>query len=345
MSLNQTIKQLIILFFITVISGEAIAEQTYRVRSADNINSIVERFYPDRIKTKAQIMVGLLVENPSAFKGGNINYLMRGRRLKLPDEKNLSVISQENAQELLSQHTFYYREGVTGSEYLLPPVLGGETTSNNEVVASTKENGKRQEEQLLKINKLEKESNDLKKQLKRLLEEKKVTDKKLLELEKTIKTRVNDSVESKATTSNPLRVQIRNKELEETNTRLQQQLQESRSALAENTRSTITLERQVSTLKEKIKGEKGKPLSERTTSTPMPTQKVPKAEEQKSDYQKLWNQYNWILGLLFLLLIIWFLMKLKRKRDIEKDDDYASQIAEIEANSFVQQGKNTQAEQ
>lgn len=345
MSLKQTINQLIIFLFIALISSVAIAEQTYRVRSADNINSIVERFYPDRTRTKAQIMVGLLVENPRAFKGGNINYLMRGRRLRLLDENELSEISQENAQEVLSQHTFYYREGVTGSDYLLPPVLGvseGAVDNKKEHLVSSQQSSKKQEEQLQKINKLEKESNDLKKQLQKLLEERKATDKKLLELETTIKNTATGVAETNTLNSNPSRVLTRNKELEETNARLQQKLQESRSALAENTRSTITLERQVNTLKQKIKGEKSKPTSAGTSSTTASSSPLAQTKAvEKTDFLSLWSQYSWVLGLLLLLLVVWFLIKLKRKRDIERDDDYASQIAEIESNSFVQQGKNS----
>lgn len=339
MRISQTLSSLLALVLMALLSAETLAETKYRIRSADNINSIVNRFYPDRIKTKAQIMIGLLIENPRAFKGGNVNFLLRGKRMRILDEADLSDISNDEAKELLSQQAFFFREGVTGAEYLSPIKKSDFKKSNKKTSVKTSQSQKAQQQ---KISKLEKEGKDLKKRLDDLFQEKRIRDKKLVELEESIRNSNKEQLEKQSLKPTDIsQVEQKNKALEERNTFLQQSLQESKSKLAENTRSNIQLERRLDTLKNK------KIVPQKEISVAKPT---PQAKRQEVvvtpnvDYKALWNKYNWVLVLIFLPLLFWTLIKFKRRRDLERDGDYASQIAEIEANSFLQQGKNIQSD-
>jgi len=321
----------------TLLSAESFAETKYRVRSADNINSIVNRFYPDRTKTKAQIMIGLLVENPRAFKGGNVNFLLRGKRMRILDEADLINISNQEAKERLSQQAFFFREGVTGEEYLAPIKKSGYKKSKKVVSAKTLQSQKQQQQ---KISKLEKERKELKKRLDDLFQEKILRDKRLAKLEESIRNSKKEQLEKQSLKPIDIsQVEQKNKALEERNMLLQKILQESKSKLAENTQSNIKLERQLNTLKNK------KDVSKKEASV---VKSTPQSKRQEIavtpniDYQALWNKYKWVLVLIFLPLLFWGLIRFKRRRDYDREDDYASQIAEIEANSFLQQGKNIQ---
>ena len=343
MRISHTLSSLFVLMLLALLgTKEVLGETRYRIRSADNINSIVNRFYPNRTKTKAQIMIGLLIENPKAFKGGNVNFLLRGKHMRIPDEADLRDISNEEAKELLSQQAFFFREGVTGAEYLAP-IKKSDYKKSGKVIS--KENTQIQAKQQQKISKLEQERQSLKKRLDELFEEKKLRDEKLAKLEKAIRASKEKQLDIQNNIpTDIIQVEKKNKTLEERNNLLKQKLQETQSQLAENTRSTIKLERQLDTLKyskdEPKQGVVVAPAIEPSSQIKQETVSV--SITPKLDYRALWDKYNWLLAIIFLPLFFWYLIKLKRKRDFERDDDYASKIAEAEANSFLQQGKHIQ---
>jgi len=187
------------------------AETRYRVKSSDNLNGIVDKFYNSPNLSRSQIMVGILAKNPRAFRGGNINFLLRGKRLTLPDDSEIQQISPDIASELLSDHARFFRIGLTG-DFKAPTF---EDLSKVQSAPKRVDNsGELLKTQTQKINQLQKESSELKKQLEELLNAKGERDNRLLELEKSLKQsnaqpkmakkapQHEDAQETKNTTSN-----------------------------------------------------------------------------------------------------------------------------------------------
>lgn len=174
------IKSLSIVVVLLVMAGlttSLYAETSYRVRSSDNLTRIIDKFYKDRTVTKEQIMVSILNRNPRAFKNGNINHLLKGRKLILPDENELEIVSQDDALLILADQAMKAEDDQAQSEN---PLLGINTATRDELAD-------KQDNQSKKISKLEKESQSLRKQLELLMKEKGQRDKKLEELERSMK--------------------------------------------------------------------------------------------------------------------------------------------------------------
>ena len=157
------------------------AETRYKVRSSDNLSRIIDRFYKDRTLTKAQIMVSILERNPRAFKQGNINFLLKGRKLILPDENEMEIVSQDDALLILADQALKAEEQQERAKQAANNPLLGINTDNNDQLS------KKQEKQSKKISQLEQQSKNLRKQLELLVKEKGQRDKKLQELEQAMK--------------------------------------------------------------------------------------------------------------------------------------------------------------
>ena len=248
---NNNLKLVLCVCSIAFIAMTSVFSDTeYKIRSTDNLSRIVNKHYQGSDLSRSQILVGILAKNPSAFRGGNINYLIRGKRLILPDENTMPGISEEDAIELLSEHARYFRNGVTGN--LKPPFASNSRVLNNNSTSLET----RQVVQSKKINQLEKESGELRLRLEALVAEKKSRDDKLRDIEAALKGSLDPSnptdrdtkaMESKKKLTE--QVDLKTKEIQESNKVLQRELQESKSELAENTRENISLERQISNLK------------------------------------------------------------------------------------------------
>lgn len=254
-----------------------IADDTYRVKASDNLNRIVTRHYVNSPFSKSQLMVAILSQNPRAFKGGNINFLMRGRKLVLPSIENIEVVSEEEAQAILSQHNRYFREGKTGDLSL----SGLNLSSNDPVYLSAQHKSQKE-----KLKKLEEERRRLKSQLESLQNEKRNSDQQLEALEAKLEQSKAQKVELESELSKQKNIQTDNQQsyegsnlhddvissekkkrilneqvkartqkLEDNNAFLQKRLQQARSKLAENTRENISLERQLDFFKEQLNKE------------------------------------------------------------------------------------------
>lgn len=356
MKINRPLLSLISVLLIALFTTQvAFAEKSYRVRSSDNLERIVKKFYSNTKFPKGQIMVGILAKNPRAFRDGNINFLLRGKRLKLPSKSEIRRISYKDAKLLLAQHAFFFREGVTGGELLLAPVVlkKSEVVEKNTDKKSPTESQDKtissQQEQTKKISKLEQESEDLRKKLAQLFEEKEQRDQKLIELEDSLKNSINKQpAEENNPTDTISEVEDKNKKLEQTNAQLQQKLQESRSELAENTRSTITLEREINELQNKIQNDSN--FSSEVETANQENSQVAFQDKNRGGTRPLENQQNswgkliWLLPL--LLLGIWFLLKYFRENKGSDDDniDYAGQIAAVETSDFLEQSSHTETD-
>ncbi len=280
---------IISLFFLEVLS----AETRYRVKSSDNLNTIVERFYKDSELTKAQLLVGILAENPRAFKGGNVNFLLRGKRLILPDESEFQQVSPESASEILSEHARFFRHGITGD---FPLLSLAELAINQESTVEPSDILAKQKVQTQKIEQLERESQDLKKQLEALVNEKSDRDQRLVELEESLRQALGIAKNAK-----PVVDSVKKQALERSNKQLQKELNITKSELVENSKSTTELERKVDGLNEILNKEKNmeQAIDPRTGVFP--------------------NLY-WLFPLALLMGFLFYLFRKKKKLAINSDE-------------------------
>lgn len=185
MNKNSSLKCISGMLFVALINISSVSADTeYKVRSTDNLNRIVNRFYQGSYLTRSQILIGILAENPDAFNGGNINFLIRGKRLMLPDENNILGVTAEDANKIIAEHDRYFRTGVTGN--LKPPFAPGLKSAKD---ANTQKTNP--DEQKIRIEALAKESEALRFRLEKLAADNQDSDKKLRDidaaLQKTLK--------------------------------------------------------------------------------------------------------------------------------------------------------------
>ncbi len=170
------------------------AETRYKVKSSDNLNRIIEKHYQQSDLTRSQLLIGVLAKNQQAFRGGNINFLLRGKQLLLPDESNIETLSDEEAKEVLASHSSYFRRGKTGD--FGSPIASGYLVSRSKKTTSAIEN--KQVLQTVKIDQLKKESEDLRNQLDKLITAKNESDAKLRKVEEDLQNTLNNTSKSKS---------------------------------------------------------------------------------------------------------------------------------------------------
>jgi len=326
------------LSFLLVINASA--ETRYRVRYNDTLSHIVTRFYMPSRYSRAQIMVAILAKNPKAFRDGNINYLLRGKRLILPNDAEISQTSRADARELISQHARFFRSGISGLGLTAPPLnQGGDKKKTIEVV----------EKQTQKISALEEESNKLRKQLDNLVKQKQKRDKELKELEEKIK---QYSLKEKSIPEGSVeQIEKRNQKLKETNEILQKKLIESKSDLAENARSTMKLQRKLSNLREEIDENKNAVASSATSSTAASEL----TSDDKGGFAKFKDKFYWVLPLMLLaalLYLLWLVARwffARKKKVVEdyddSDKDYATLIEEHDSLDYLNPENNNYEEE
>ncbi len=249
LDMKKISQYLLVVLLLVTTAQIASAETRYRVKSSDNLNGIVERFYENSSLSKGQLMVGVLAKNPRAFKGGNINFLLRGKRLILPNESEIEQISPEIASKLLSQHARLFRIGITG-DFKAPTIedllAASDKLKSDESKTEVSDSSEILKTQTRKIDQLQQESNELKKQLEELLNAKGDRDNRLLELEKSLKQTQDIARKTSAQQTNEgADSEDKTSELETAKKQLQQKQQETKSELVENTNSNIARERKV----------------------------------------------------------------------------------------------------
>ncbi len=90
------------------------ADTRYRVKSSDSLKRIVSREYAGSALSQQQLMIAIFIRNPKAFRKGDINFLMRGRRLVLPSEEKLEIVSHEDAVAILKRGTKSFQREILG---------------------------------------------------------------------------------------------------------------------------------------------------------------------------------------------------------------------------------------
>ena len=162
----------------------AFADTSYRVKSSDNLNKIAESQYEGSGLTKSQILVGLYASNPKAFKNGNINKLLRGRELVLPDADKIDQISHQEAELVLSAR----KKGKKVKKRRTKKRTKSKRKSKPRRKLVKNNQSSSQIKNAQKINRLEKESESLRKRLDALLAQKSASDNKLTQLESSLQT-------------------------------------------------------------------------------------------------------------------------------------------------------------
>ena len=223
------------------------------VKAIGTLTAIVNKNYIDADATKDQIMVAILAANPEAFRGGNINYMIRNADLQLPPVDAIKSIPTRDATNLLREHYRLFKRGRTGN---LPPPAFLNLNSSAQVETLVKE----KEEQSQKLTSLEAEREQLREMVKRLEDEKFQRDADLRLLEERIQS-LQSSSNTLGTATADLKLKLANgeltgdgakllEEMEERNQSLNAQLQSARSEMAENTRMEISLERRMTDIQE-----------------------------------------------------------------------------------------------
>ena len=308
------------------------------VKAIGTLTAIVNKNYIDVDVSKNQIMVAILAANPGAFKGGNINHMIRNADLRLPGVESIKSISRRDATNLLNQHYQHFKRGKTGN---LPPPTFISLTSSDQVETLVKEKAQQSE----KLDSLEAEREKLRKMVKRLEDEKTKRDGDLQILEDRIQS-LQTSSNSLGSATADLKLKLANgeltgdgaillEELESRNRSLNAQLQSARSEMAESTRMEITLERRMSDIQEEnsllaraLKENGVSPLEvtqepENTNATQKPLdQTTPAANiDPVTSMESLFEQYFsfipkdsrwlvWLLPLLLLFSLLWLIWKM-----------------------------------
>ena len=230
----------------SIVKAENHAPRT--VKAIGTLTAIVNKNYLDVDVSNNQIMVAILAVNPDAFRGGNINYMIRNADLSLPAVESIKSISNRDATNLLKQHYRLFKQGKTGN---LPPPAFISIIRSEQVDTLVKE----KQQQSEKLDSMEEERAKLRAMVKRLEDEKAKRDTDLRGLENKIQG-LQSSSNSLGSATADLKLKLANgeltgdgaellEELEARNQSLNAQLQSARSEMAESTRMEIKLERRM----------------------------------------------------------------------------------------------------
>ncbi len=314
----QTFTRCIFIIAFVISATGVSAEEIYRVKPSDNLKRIVNRFYANSDLSKSQIYVGILERNPRAFKNGNINALMKGHRLVLPDESTIQFISKDYVEEILSG-------GSAKKQKIKNKATKRSGAKNNNKIKKLK---KRQNQQTKQINDLKQEGNELKKRLEALIAEKNVRDTKLAKLEISLNNTIKDLKTKKDSSPDDLSnkidklVKYKTEKLLNENEALQEQLKKSKSELAEKSNTTIALQRRFDDLRDHQEKKSKAQLSK------SPQIIFPNSNKKSNNLENgsFWSKLPWslvALGLLVLSLISWLFLRKKKNDDFNISDEFA----------------------
>jgi len=251
--LHHLLPPLLLVLSLCINSAYAESHAPRTVKAIGTLTAIVNKNYIDAEVSNNQIMVAILAANPEAFRGGNINFMIRNADLKLPSAESIKSIPNRDATNLLKEHYRLFKRGRTGN---LPPPSFISLANSEQVETLVKEKAEQSE----KLNNLEEEREQLRETVKRLEDEKSKRDSDLRALEERIQS-LQSSSNSLGSARAELKLKLANgeltgegakllEELDARNRSLNAQLQSARSEMAESTRMEITLERRMSDIQE-----------------------------------------------------------------------------------------------
>ena len=342
-----------------MLSQTAFADSNYRVKSSDNLISIAEKQYEGSGLTQSQILVGIYASNPKSFKNGNINKLLRGQKLVLPDANKIDQISHGEAELVLSARKQKKKE--RKKKRFKKRIKS--TKSKRKIKSGKKKKTKSisQKRNVQKIEKLEKEGASLKIRLEKLMAEKNASDSKLKELEGSLQealkktaaitmvSTVSEGTKSeeganktvlekiKETSESQKLTQRANEKLREKNNLLEKRLQESRKEAAGNARASLEKESVKRAIKEPQKSipdnavevDNNKPDE---TDEVTKTDKTNKIQSSSADGTSTFDSSNkylqWALLSLLLLPLVWFAKRLITSKKVKEQPAWVTETEE-----------------
>lgn len=160
------------------------ASTEHKVKSTDTLSGITSKFYKHSKLSRHQMYIGILAENPHAFRFGNINYLKNKQLLNIPEPANLQVMEKEDAEKLVARHN---AESKKAKKIQLDPPFKDHLPKN-----SSKEDSEiarlveKKQSTSQELEKLQSETDKLRMRLKKLTEDKIAVDAELRQLDEQI---------------------------------------------------------------------------------------------------------------------------------------------------------------
>ncbi|MEB8433676.1 hypothetical protein OO007_15665 [Cocleimonas sp. KMM 6892] len=316
-SKNKIIYLTLCSFLSLALMSVSFAETRYKVKSTDNLNKIIERYYSQSDLTRSQLLIGLLARNQEAFRGGNINFLLRGKQLILPNESDIETLSDEEAKALLSEHARYFRRGQTGD--FGSPIANGYLV-NKSKKADVIQN--KQELQTIKIDQLEKESDDLRKRLDQLIADKNESDAQLRKVEEALQKTLSkpQAADTDATAASHA-----------------QKFEESKKKLDEQAKEKIDIFQSINAEKSQISNAQNQLEVEGKSTNVSANNEASKEAGMKSIMSMLEKYYLPIIAFLLLLFGWMFWVKNKQNRLIADEVNIQPEIekAYLEEKDFL----------
>lgn len=172
-----------VMSFLILVSASYAANE-YTVKSTDNLSGIVDKFYKDSKLSRHQIFIGLLAENPHAFRLGNINYLKSKQKLNIPNGEALLAMDKKDARNLVAEHN---RHAKKRKKVQLDPPFENYTPKTSLTEGSNLASiAEKQQETSQELEKLSAETEALKERLKQLTADKVLMDEELRQLDELI---------------------------------------------------------------------------------------------------------------------------------------------------------------
>jgi len=183
MVFSRSLKMILINLLVSsaMLISVSYANTEYRVKSTDNLSGIVGKFYKDSQLSRSQIFIGILAENPHAFRFGNINYLKNKQLLNIPNSDDLLAMEKEDAASLVAEHNRHTKKR---KKVQLDPPFEGYTPKNPSTESSQiSDIAKIQQDTSQEIERLRTETEELRLRLKKLTEDKTAMDSELNQLD------------------------------------------------------------------------------------------------------------------------------------------------------------------
>jgi pilus assembly protein FimV len=322
---KKTIRSLLFIAALScVLSLPSIADTQYGpIKSNDALSRIVEKQYPGASLSKEQIMIGILRSNPDAFSGGNINFLLQGKMLTLPNEEAFSSISKKEAEETIKLHMSLFKKGQTGRLPVipLPSTTPAQPSDDNLKKIENEKNHLKQEldnekekatKHLKEVERLENENKSKNRELNNL-------EQKIRELESTLSAQQKDIKEnSDASESDTDKLDSEKKEIIKKNEEQISKLKGRNSQLVrqlEDTKDKLkTTQQQVAELETQLASEKKKnsELEASLKQKQLPVVETKKQDKDNNEDNKAstspasqgFNLPSWLMWLLPLLVAL-----------------------------------------
>ena len=326
----KKIAAFIIFTLAVILSQSTFADSNYRVKSSDNLTSIAAKQYDGSGLTRSQILVGIYASNPKSFKNGNINKLLRGQKLILPDADKIGKISHGEAELVLSARKKGKKKRFKKRVKSSKSKRKSKSRKKRKVISAS------QKRSVKKIKKLEKEGETLKARLEKLMADKAVSDNKLKELEgslqealkktaaiatvstvsevtkpekdisKTPAEKTKEASESDAVTKRA------NEKLREKNALLEQKLQESKKEIASKARAKLEKEQAIKEPQKPVinktdKADVSDPSKENQGVKASAENKIQSTSGNSTSTFDSSNKYlQWALLSLLIFPLVWF---------------------------------------